>query len=332
LSLPDEAQGDNAQGGRLAWIVPAAGVAAMAAIVAAATLDRHSLHSTPVSVEVKLAAGSGGQGAEATPDKALIEDSPDGPLPVIAADGRQPWQVYARKFDAAEARPRVALVVGGLGLDNTTTSDAIMRLPPEVTLAFSPYARDLEGWIAAARRAGHEVMLGLPMEPPDYPTQDPGPKTLLTSLEPEKNLERLRWVLSRGTNYVGLVGIMGGRFATDRASLEPVLEALKSRGLYFIDDHGAQEGVLAALGPALGMAWAITDRHLDREPSQQAIDKSLADLEGVAQQDGAALGLGALYPVTLDRILAWTGSLQGKGLALAPATAVATRQKLPAAQ
>ncbi len=331
MSLPDEAARDHAPAGRLAWIVPAAGVAAMAAIVAAATIDTRSFHPRAMSVEVKLAAGPG-QGSEATPDKALVEDSPDGPLPVIGPDGRQPWQVYARKFDAADPRPRVALIVGGLGLDNTTTSDAIMRLPPEVTLAFSPYARDLEGWIAAARRAGHEVMLGLPMEPPDYPTQDPGPKTLLTSLDPDKNIERLQWVLSRGTNYVGLVGIMGGRFAGDRASLEPVLEALKKRGLYFVDDHGAQDGVLATLGPALGMAWAITDRRLDQEPSQGTIDKGLAELEGVAQQDGAALGLGALYPVTLDRILAWATALQGKGIALAPATAVATRQKLPTSQ
>jgi uncharacterized protein len=329
LSLPDEAGGDHAQGGRLAWIVPAAGVGAMAAIVAAATLDTRALHHpAAVSVEVKVAAGLG-QGSEATPDKALVEDSPDGPLPVIGTDGRQPWQVYARKFDAADTRPRIALIVGGLGLDNAMTSEAIMRLPPEVTLAFSPYARDIEGWVAAARRAGHEVMLGLPMEPPDYPTQDPGPKTLLTSLEPEKNLERLAWVMSRGTNYVGLVGIMGGRFAADRASLEPVLEELKKRGLYFVDDHDAQEGVLATLGPALGMAWAITDRRLDNEPAPDKIDKSLADLEGVAQQDGAALGLGALYPVTLDRVLAWTASLKGKAVVLAPATAVATRQKLP---
>ncbi len=330
MSLPDGSDGGSAQGGRLAWIAPAAGVAAMAAIVAFATLDARMPRPGAVQVEVKLSSGPQ-QGAEAAPDPALVEDSPDGPLPIIGHDGRQAWQVYARRFDATDRRPRVALVVGGLGLDNATTNDAITRLPPEVTLAFSPYARDLEGWIAAARRAGHEVMLGLPMEPADYPRQDPGPKTLLTSLEPETNLDRLRWVLSRGTNYVGLVGIMGGRFATDRASLEPVLEALKARGLFFLDNHDAQGGVLATLGPALGMAWAITDRRLDHEPSQQTVDQALADLEGIAAQDGAALGLGGLYPVTLDRVLAWTATLQGKGIALAPATAVAMRQKLPPA-
>jgi len=325
LSLPENSDSSGPEG-RLVWIAPALGVLAMAAIVAAATFDARTIRPGGAEVEVKLAAGPQ-QGAEAAPAPGLVEDSPDGPLPIIGSDGRQPWQVYARKFDAADHRPRVALVVGGLGLDNVSTNDAIARLPPEVTLAFSPYARDLEGWIAAARRAGHEVMLGLPMEPPDYPRQDPGPKTLLTSLDPDKNLERLRWVMSRGTDYVGLVGIMGGRFAADRASFEPVLEALKARGLYFIDDHDAQEGVLATLGPALGMAWAVTDRRLDEEPSQQTVDQALTALEGVATQNGVALGLGGPYPVTLDRILAWSATLQGKGIALAPATAIAMRQK-----
>ena len=45
------------------------------------------------------------------PDPALLEDSPAGPLPRIAADGRQPRQAYARPFDRADTRPRIGLVV-----------------------------------------------------------------------------------------------------------------------------------------------------------------------------------------------------------------------------
>lgn len=331
MSLPETSDDPGVPAGRLAWLAPAAGVVAMAALVAVATLDTHGLRPGPVEVEVSLSAGPQ-QRVSATPDPALVEQSPDGPLPIIGRDGRQPWQVYARPFNLADKRPRIALVVGGLGLDDAATKDAINRLPPEVTLAFSPYARDLDGWIGAARKAGHEVMLGLPEEPADYPRQDPGPKTLLTTLDPEKNLDRLRWVMSRGVDYVGLVGIMGGRFAADRQSLAPMLEAMKARGLLYVDDHDAQGGAAAALGPALGMAWAICDRRLDDDPTQASVDKALADLEGIAKGGGAALGLGGLYPVTVDRVLAWAATLQGKGIALAPATAVATRQKLPPAQ
>ena len=33
--------------------------------------------------------------------------------------------------------------------------------------------------VARAREAGHEVLLEVPMEPFDYPDNDPGPQTLL---------------------------------------------------------------------------------------------------------------------------------------------------------
>src|SRR3984885_6001362 len=103
------------------------------------------------------------------PDLALVEAAPIGPLPKIEAlpDGRtrQPWQVYARPFDAPDTKPRVAVLLTGLGLSSAPTEAAINRLPPEVTLSFSPYAEHLGDWLQAARAAGHEVLLDLPLEP-----------------------------------------------------------------------------------------------------------------------------------------------------------------------
>jgi hypothetical protein len=262
----------------------------------------------------------------AAPDPALLEDSPDGKLPIIAADGRQPWQVYAGRFNAADARPRLAIVITGLGLDAANTQAAIARLPPAVTLAFSPYAHDLTVWIAAARQAGHEVLMGLPMEPADYPRQDPGPETLLATLEPAQNLARLHWVMGRGTTYVGLIGIMGDRFESERGNLQPVFDELKKRGLMFVDNQAAAANVAADVARGIGLPWAVADRRLDGEATGEAIDHALAELETVATQGGAALGLGALYPVTLDHVIAWAPTLERKGIALAPASAVAGHQ------
>jgi uncharacterized protein len=304
-----------------------AAVALVAGIGTAVVLTRPATRpNAGERVELKLPAPPNST-LKPAPDPALEEDSPDGKLPIIGKDGRQPWQIYARPFDAADHRPRVALVIFGLGLDAELTRIAIDRLPGQVTLAFSPYAHDLPDLLAAARGAGHEVLLGLPMEPSDYPRLDPGPEALLTSLEPAQNLDRLRWVLSRGTGYVGLVGIMGDRFTAARAAMEPILEALKSRGLLYVDDAANSDGGAGALAHELGLAWAVADRTLDGETMAPAIDHGLADLETVAAKGGVALGLGAIYPVTLERIIDWVPSLDGKGLALAPASAVATRQQ-----
>ena len=311
--------------GRFIWVALALAAAGVGALGALAVLGGGG-----GGARVELPMPPPPAAAGAVPERALIEQSVDGPLPIIAADGRQAWQVYARPFDPGDRRPRVAVVISGLGLDADMTRAAVTRLPPSVSLGFSPYARDLPNWIGVARKAGHEVLLGLPMEPVDYPRQDPGPATLLTALDPAQNLLRLHWTMSRGTNYVGLVAILGGRFATIRPSLEPILEDLKKRGLMFVDNHAADASVAGELGHDLGMAWAAADRRLDGEMSAAAIDQALADLDALAGKDGAALGLGGLYPMTIERVIAWAPTLEKTGLALAPATAVAGRQHLQA--
>ena len=114
----------------------------------------------------------------ASPIAGLSQPGPSGPLPMIATDGRVPAQAYARPF-RPNGKPRVAVIVGGLGLNAVTTRAAIERLPAEVTLSFVPYADGLQGWIDLARAQGHEVMIEIPMEPTGYPENDPGPYTLL---------------------------------------------------------------------------------------------------------------------------------------------------------
>jgi hypothetical protein len=316
---------------RSRWIIAAAVVAVAASlggVAAIIALRGGGGERGGARVEIALPPPAASPGA--APDPGLVEDSPQGKLPIIGKDGREPWHVYARHFDAADRRPVVAIVITGLGLDQAATREAMDRLPPAVTLAFSPYARDLAVAIAAARKAGHEVLLGLPMEPSDYPRRDPGPETLLTSLDAAHNLARLAWVMSRGSAYVGLVAIMGDRFAVQRDSLEPVLEALKKRGLLYVDNHAAAASAAGDIGRDLGLAIAVADRRLDGEAGAAAIDQALTDLETVATQDGAALGLGAVYHVTLDRVIAWAPTLDKKGVALAPVSAIIDRRHAPA--
>ena len=327
-STPEDVEGARPRSRRLLWI--GGGAALIVIVVAAAAIllfgrSGGGVRTIGARLEITLppvGKADPNRGA----DPALIETSADGPLPIIASDGRQAWQVYAARFDGADKRPRIAVVIGGLGLDANATQAAIRDLPPGITLAFSPYGRDLGSWIAAARKAGHEVLLGLPMEPAEYPRQDPGPATLLTTLDPAQNLDRLRWVMSRGVAYVGLVGIMGERFTASGDALAPILDALKGRGLMFVDNHGWGQSAAGELGRDRAMAWAVTDRRLDSETTGVAIDKALGELEGIAAQNGVALGLGGLYPVTVERVVAWAGTLEVRKLALAPATAIATRQ------
>ncbi|MEI9986725.1 MAG: divergent polysaccharide deacetylase family protein [Aliidongia sp.] len=199
------------------------------------------------------------------PDGDLIEKGPNGYLPVIGRDGRQPWQVYARPFDLADKRPRVAIVIYDLGPSATMIDTAINHLPGGVSLGFVPYRARLGEWINLARSAGHEVLLNLPMEPANYPTDDPGPEALLTALDPPANLERLNWVMSQATGYVGVIALMGSRFSTSHDDMLPILTALQHRGLLYVDNRASPQSVVPDIAGDIGLAVTFSNRQLDTE-------------------------------------------------------------------
>lgn len=241
-----------------------------------------------------------------------------GPLPVIGPGGRTPAEAYARPF-VSNGRPKVALVVGGLGLNPTTTRRAIEALPPEVTLSFAPYSEGLQGWIDLARAHGHEVLLETPMEPVDYPANDPGPYTLLAASRPEETVKKLEWLMSRASGYFGLTNYLGSRFMASPQAMAAFTGALRDRGLAFVDD-----GAAARTGG--GTLRASASRIIDDDLSGEAISAQLAALEAGARDRGQALGSGFAYPVTIEQAARWAQGLDARGLQLAPASAVTSRR------
>lgn len=263
---------------------------------------------------------------EPAPHPSLVEETPVGLLPIIAPDGSQSWQVYARPFDDSEGLPQIAVVIGELGL-NQAHSYLAIQLPGEVTLAFAPYARDLEGWIDQARMAGHEVLLEVPMEPANFPNDDPGPRALLTSLKPDENIQRLEWLLGRFVGYVGVTDHMGSAFAASRDHLEPVLRALKERGLMYLDSQGPGNTLPAEIAAGLRMFHVVRDIDLDVVTSRKRIAQQLAEVERIALETGAAVAMGRPFPLTIDLLANWLPALAEKGIAVVPVTAVAARRR-----
>lgn len=253
------------------------------------------------------------------PISGVSQQGPNGILPIISSDGRTPFNVYKRPDTSGGNK--VALVIGGLGLNARITERAINNLPPEVTLSFVPYADNLQGWINKARAAGHEVLIEVPLEPHDYPQNDTGPHTLMASGSADENKRRLEYLLSRASGYFGVLNYMGGKFATSSSANSAFMGALKARGLGFISD-GSSSG-LGQAAKAIGLSSATADRAIDQRPAAQDITAQLGALEAMATQKGAALGFGVGYSVTIDQIVAWADGAKSRGITLAPASAVA---------
>jgi uncharacterized protein len=258
----------------------------------------------------------------------LLEKSRYGMIPVVA-DGLKPFTVYAAEADRAKAArmPVIAIVVGGLGVGAAKTTDAIMKLPPAVTLAFTPYGSDPGKLAERAHAQRHEILLQIPMEPFDYPDNDPGPQTLLTTLNTEQNLDRMYWHLSRFQGYAGIANFMGGRFVVADAVMQPIVREAAKRGLGYFDDGTAPRSVAAPLAAAQTMPFAKADLTIDTVPTATEIDHALANLENLAKERGLAVGVASALPISIERIGAWTKSLENHGIMLVPLTTAMLKSK-----
>ena len=273
------------------------------------------------------AAGPTIESLRTAPVAGLTEQGPNGLLPKISASGKTPAQVYARPVSRAQADPnmaKIAILVSGMGLSVSGTSIAINRLPADITLAFAPYAKSLQKWVDKARQNGHEVMLQLPMEPFDYPDNDPGPHTLLSSLTPPDNVRRLEWLLSRFTGYYGVTNYMGAKFTSSSDALRPVFRQLNRRGLVYIEDGSSARSNSPKIARSVKLKATLADLIVDADPNVSAINKALAKLETIALERGIAIGVASGLPVTVGQITEWVKSLREKGIVLVPVSATIT--------
>ncbi len=261
-------------------------------------------------------------------DPRLLEKTHYGMIPVVA-DGLKPITVYAAEADRAKAAkmPVVSIIVGGLGVGAAKTTDAIMKLPPAVTLAFTPYGSDPGKLVERARAQRHEILLQVPMEPFDYPDNDPGPQTLLTTLAPEQNLDRLYWHLSRFQGYAGIANFMGARFVVTDAVMQPIVREAAKRGLGYLDDGSSPRSVAESLAAGQTMPFAKADVSIDAVPTAIEIDRALARLENLAKERGIAVGIASALPISIDRIGVWAKALESHGIMLVPLTTAMLKSK-----
>lgn len=238
------------------------------------------------------------------------------------ASNQTAYQVNARPVnsDAIAGLPKIAIIIDGLGLSQTTTQEALSLLPPDVTLAFAPYGNSLQRWTRRARSQGHELLIQVPMEPFDYPNNDPGPHTLLTTNDTAKNLSNLKWVLGRFDSYVGIMNYMGARFSSDELVGTDLMRQLASNGLIYVENGASGRSRLNSIAQSLNVPNLRADLIVDIRGRSEDIQTRLIQLESLAQERGYALGVATAFPVSVRTISEWTQSLRQRGFALVPVT------------
>jgi hypothetical protein len=255
------------------------------------------------------------------PIKEVTEETPAGPLPRISDRGRKPFNVYSQVTPlsvSTSRRPKIAILLGGMGLNAKLTKKAIDELPGDITLGFAPYGDNLQEQVNRARAAGHEIMLQVPMEPVGYPGANPGPKTLLSDSPPAENLEALRWHMSRFAGYSGITNYMGARLLVTEQAMKPVMAELRARGLVYLEDATVNLTLSPKVVQEVKLPMQRASIVIDGEPTAAAIGEALERLEREAIRNGTAIGTGSGLGVTIETVAEWAKTLQEKGILLVP--------------
>ncbi len=221
-----------------------------------------------------------------------------------------------------EGNPRIAIIVRYLGLDERDTYSAINALRPEVTLAFSPYGRDVKGWALRARQSGHEVFAGVPMEPVGISATEAAPYMLLASLPADENIRRLEWALDQIDGYQGVINIMGGKLAQSPDAMRPFMQTLQTRGLAYVDDGAAAHPYAIMLAAQVNARYRVADGKVGSQPSPSSIERELKKLEDIAKEKGSALAVANADAETLRQLVIWTATLPSKSITLVHASQI----------
>ncbi len=263
------------------------------------------------------------------PDPELIEKTSVGQLPIKSEDGMRALDVYSRQPDTEGnfGVARIVIIVGGLGISQTSTNQAIDALPSGVTFAFAPYGNSLSRWMRAARKAGHEILMQIPMEPFGYPQVNAGEHSLLASVKENKNQQNLRWSLGRITNYVGVMNYLGGKMLTSPEVLTPIFEELSDRGLMFVDDGSTRNSITRSVSKTTGLPYTRAHLTIDSLRSRSAIAKKLKELEELAKRTGLAIGVATAFPETISQIAKYLKTAKKRGLEITPVSAIAYEPK-----
>ena len=258
------------------------------------------------------------------PDPELSERGATGIIPKRSRDGLRAMDLYSRQADTEGnfGVARVVIVIGGLGISQSSTQTAVQKLPPSVTLAFAPYGNSLKRWMESSRKKGHELLLQLPMEPIDYPQNNPGPHTLRADADLQENIANLHWSMSRITNYVGVMNYLGNKLLAQPASLSPIFSEISERGLLFLEDGTVKNSLAQGVAVKELVPYAKGNILLDNIRSRSAIADKLRKLAEEAKRTGLAIGVGNAFPDTIDLVSQFARQAKQNGIEITPVSSI----------
>ena len=228
-------------------------------------------------------------------------------------------QVFRWKLREVRRILHAAIIIDDLGA-NLESAHQLLALPYSLTFSVLPHLRASAETAREARRAGHEVMLHLPMEPEAYSHTSPGKGEIrvgMTHFEIEHILDS---DLASVPQAAGVNNHMGSRATADPRLMAAVMKSLARRHLFFVDSRTTADSVALEAARREGIPAFYRSVFLDDTESVPYTLGQLRQFLRVLDEQGAALAIGHPYPTTIAALAKFLPELEGDDAELAPAS------------
>jgi len=195
--------------------------------------------------------------------------------------------------------PKIAIIIDDIGYDKDIV-EKFLGLDTVLTFSILPYSPFQKSIAKSVHSKGLDVMLHLPMEPNEYPTVDPGPGALLTSMSPDQLINQLDKDLNSFPFIQGVNNHMGSKMTTVSTQLYQIFSVLKKRNLFFIDSRTTVDTLCKPSAHLLQVPFAQKDVFLDHIQKPDFIRKQIHRLIHIANKHGEAIGIAHPHKVTYD--------------------------------
>jgi polysaccharide deacetylase 2 family uncharacterized protein YibQ len=216
-----------------------------------------------------------------------------------------------------EVAGKVAIVIDDLG-HSLDIAEKLMRLDAPIAFSILPGRRYSKLIASQANKSNHEVMLHLPMEPKNYPGENPGLGALISKMNSDelenqliKNLDAIPFIT--GTN-----NHMGSKLTENDEIMQLVMSKIKKRNLFFLDSRTSPNTVAYKIAREYGIKAAKRNIFLDNEDDLDLISQQIIKLGDAAIKKGSAIGIGHPGKNTLIALQNTLPKLKERGIKIVP--------------
>ena len=225
----------------------------------------------------------------------------------------------------AKPRPRpvgsgmVAIIVDDMG-SSMQEVRSLLAIDIPITFSVIPGLARAKGVAEAAHDGGREVMVHMPMQPKGYPLQRLEKNGLLLAESNEEIEGKVKGYLQAVPHAVGANNHMGSSFTENGEKMQPVLQLLKERDMFFIDSKTSPASVGYTLSRKMGLKSGARQVFLDNVQDVAAIKVQLQQVAGMARKKGSAIAICHPHPTTIQALAAMMPAMQKEGITFVSAS------------